>query len=157
MFVVLQLRPWRENVGKRVVKSPKIYLTDTGIMHSLLGLETPRDLHRHPKLGASWEGFILAQVVRALGARRDESYFWATHAGAELDLLVVSGHKRFGFEFKRTDAPKVTPSMTSALESLGLQRVDVIHAGSRTYLLAPRIRAVAATHLLKEVKRLRSL
>ncbi len=154
-FVVRQLRPWAENVGKRVVKSPKLYISDAGVLHALLGLETPRDLNRHPKLGASWEGFMLAQVVRALRARPDECYFWATHAGAELDLLVVSGGRRLGFEIKRTDAPKLTASMKAALETLGIRKLTVVHAGATTFKLSSRVRAVAARDLLREVKPLR--
>ncbi len=151
-FVLTQLRPWAENVGKRVVKSPKVYLADSGILHTLLGLGTPRDLDRHPKLGASWEGFVVAQIVRRLGARREECFFWATHAGAELDLLVVRGDRRLGFEIKRTDAPRVTASMRSALEALRLRRLDVVHAGAHTFPLTRGIRAVAVSDLLREIK-----
>jgi predicted AAA+ superfamily ATPase len=154
-FVVLQLRPWFENVGKRVVRSPKFYLADSGILHTLLGLATPQDVLRHPKLGASWEGFALGQVIRTLRARRNECFFWATHSGAELDLLIVSGRKRLGFEFKRTDAPRITPSMRSAIDTLRLQDLSVVHAGNRSFPLAPGIKAVAAADLLGEVKPLR--
>ena len=154
-FVVTQLHPWAENVGKRVVKSPKIYITDSGILHSLLGIQTPQALERHPKLGASWEGFILTQLVRLLRARPDECFFWATHAGAELDLLIVSGSRRLGFEIKRTDAPTVTASMKSALETLGLQKLSIIHAGRQTFQIERKIRAVAAFDLLREIKPIR--
>lgn len=154
-FVVTQLRPWAENVGKRIVKSPKVYLSDSGLLHALLGLATPADVMRHPKLGASWEGFMLAQVVRVLRARPEECFFWATHAGAELDLLVARGRRRWGFEFKRTDAPRITPSQRSALETLKLDRLDVIHAGTATFPLGRRVRAVAAADLLQEIKPLR--
>jgi predicted AAA+ superfamily ATPase len=146
-FVVEELRPWFENVGKRTVKSPKLYVADSGLLHSLLAVDTPRDLQRHPKLGASWEGFVLNQLRQHLGARREECFFWSTHAGAELDLLVVRGRKRLGFEIKHTDTPTVTSSMRSALESLKLERIDVVHAGARSFHLAPRIRAVAAREL----------
>jgi len=154
-FVVQQLRPWAANVGKRVVKSPKIYIADSGILHALLGLATPRDLLRHPKLGASWEGFMLDQAVRALRARREECYFWATHARAELDLLVVRGTRREGFEIKRTDAPRVTPSMRSAMETLRLDRLHVIHAGTTSFPLDSGIRAVASSAILDELASLR--
>jgi hypothetical protein len=154
-FVVRQLPPWAENVGKRIVKAPKVYLADSGILHTLLGLDTPSDVLRHPKLGASWEGFLLEQVIRALRAHREECFFWATHAGAELDLLVVKGRHRWGFEFKRTDAPRLTPSMRSAVETLQLRRLDVVHAGDATFPLAPRVRALAASALLAELKPLR--
>jgi predicted AAA+ superfamily ATPase len=150
-FVVEQLSPWFENVGKRSVKSPKLYVTDSGLLHALLALETPRDLERHPKLGASWEGFVIGQIRQRLGARRDECFFWATHGGAELDLLVVRGQKRLGFEIKRTDTPTITPSMKSALETLRLERIDVVHAGAATFPLSPRIRAVAARDLVSLV------
>lgn len=147
-YVVDQLQPWVENLGKRLVKSPKVYIADSGLAHGLLGIESPRELLRHPKLGASWEGFIVAQIRRRLGARREECFFWRTHAGAELDLLVVRGRHRLGFEVKRTDAPRVTPSMRSALETLRLERLDVVHAGPRTFAMDRRIRAVAAQELL---------
>jgi predicted AAA+ superfamily ATPase len=150
-YVVEQLHPWAENLGKRIVKSPKIFIADSGLTHSLLGIETPRDLLRHPKLGASWEGFVIAQIRRRLAARRDECFFWATHGGAELDLLIVRGRRRLGFEVKRTDAPTLTASMRSALESLRLDRLDVIHAGRRTFALADRVRAVAAHELLSVI------
>ncbi len=154
-FVVVQLRPWAENVGKRVVKSPKVFISDTGLLHALAGIESPRELHRHPKLGASWEGFVLAQTIRALRARPDECYFWATHAGAELDLLVVTGDRRIGFEIKRTDTPSVTPSMKAAMKTLQLRKLDVIHAGHTTFALTTRMRAVAAGDLLREVRPIR--
>jgi hypothetical protein len=151
-FVVRQLRPWFENLGKRQVKSPKVYLTDSGLLHTLLGIESSEDLDRHPKVGASFEGFGIQAVVDQLRARWDECHFWATHAGAELDLLVVRGRKRFGFEIKRTVAPGITPSMRGAIEALGLQRLDVIHAGDHTFPLAPRIRAVALRRILEDLK-----
>jgi hypothetical protein len=150
-FVVRILLPWHENVGKRQVKSPKIYLADTGLLHALLNIRSREDLERHPKVGASFEGFAIAAIVDRLRARWNECYFWATHAGAELDLLVVRGRTRIGFEIKRTVAPAVTPSMRTALADLGLSRIDVIHAGDRTYALAPRIRAVALSRLQDDV------
>jgi predicted AAA+ superfamily ATPase len=118
-FVVRVLQPWRENLSKRQVKSPKVYLSDTGLLHGLLGLETLRDLTGHPKVGASWESLLLAQVADHLGAEPEECHFWATHAGAELDLLIVRGRTRVGFEFKRTTAPRLTPSMRTALVDCG--------------------------------------
>jgi hypothetical protein len=153
-FVVDQLPPWAENVGKRVVKSPKVYIADTGLLHALLGLATPDAVLRHPKLGASWERFLLRQVAARLGARREECFFWATHAGAELDLLVVRGGRRRGFEFKRTDAPRLTPGMRSALETLRLDRLDVVHAGRATFRLAPKVRALAARDIWRQLEAL---
>ena len=154
-FVVRLLLPWAENLGKRQVKSPKVYLADSGILHTLLGIETARDLEGHPKVGASWEGFLLNAVVEQLGARPEECHFWATHAGAELDLLVVRGSKRFGFEFKRTTAPAITRSMWTSFTDLRLTRLDLLHAGNETFPMAPRIRAVAAARLLEDLAPLR--
>ncbi len=155
-FVVRILQPWHENVGKRQVKSPKVYLADTGLLHALLNLGTREDVDRHPKVGASFEGFAIAALVDRLGARWNECHFWATHAGAELDLLVVRGRTRLGFEIKHTVAPVVTPSMRAALADLRLSRLDVVHAGDRTFPLAPRIRAVALSRLLEDVPSLRA-
>lgn len=154
-FMVRQLLPWSANVGKRQVKAPKIYLSDSGLLHTLLGLEHKEDLERHPKVGASFEGFALESVVRRLGARSHECFFWRTYAGAELDLLVVRGRRRLGFEFKRTTAPGLTPSMRSALADLELEHIDVVHAGTETFPLAPKIRAVALARVLEDVKPLR--
>lgn len=150
-FVARQLQPWSENLGKRQVKSPKVYLSDSGLLHTLLGIETLRDLERHPKVGASWEGFMLGTVMHVLRLPLESCYFWATHAGAEIDLLVIEGRRRRGFEFKRTTAPQLTRSMRSALEDLKLSRLDVIHAGKETFPLAPRVRAVAATRILDDL------
>ena len=150
-LVIRQLLPWHENISKRQVRSPKIYIADSGLLHALLNLRTRSDVLGHPKVGASWEGFALDQVVRRLGAGSDESFFWATHAGAELDLLIVRGRRRLGFEIKRTAAPAVTPSMRHALADLGLDRLDVIHAGERTFPLGDRIRAVALIGLLDDL------
>ncbi|TPW21442.1 MAG: Uncharacterized protein FD126_685 [Elusimicrobia bacterium] len=146
-FVVRQLLPWRENIAKRQVKSPKVYVTDSGLLHTLLGLETRDALEGHPRLGASWEGFALETAVRTLGARPEECFFWATHAGAELDLLVVREGKRLGYEFKRTAAPSLTPSMRSALKDLSLDELSVVHAGRDEFPLAPKVRAVPLSRL----------
>jgi hypothetical protein len=150
-FVVRQLLPWSENLGKRQVKAPKVYIADSGLLHRLLGLDTLRALEGHPKVGASWEGFLLGEVVQRLGAQPDQCWFWRTHAGAELDLLVTRGRERLGFEFKRTVAPAVTPSMRSALEDLKLDHLDVIHAGGDTFSLGPRVRAIAASRVLEDL------
>jgi predicted AAA+ superfamily ATPase len=155
-FMVRQLQPWRQNVGKRLVKAPKVYLADSGILHQLLNLSTPGDVEGHPKLGASWEGFMLGEVVRRLRAWEEECFFWGTQSGAELDLLIVHGKRRLGFEFKRTDAPRLTPSMRSALETLDLSSLTVVHAGKDSFPLRDSVRAVAAAQLLSELKPLRS-
>lgn len=151
-FVVRQLQPWHENLKKRQVKSPKVYLADSGMLHALLGLTNQADVESYPKLGASWEGFVIAQIVERLEADLHEIYFWATHAGAELDLLVVRGAKRWGFEIKRTTAPAITPSMRAALADLKLQRLFVVHAGERSFEMASNIRALAFQRLLDELK-----
>lgn len=150
-FMVRALPPWFENLAKRQVKAPKIYIADSGLLHTLLGIEDAQALERHPKVGASWEGFALGEVIRTLGARRDECHHWATHQGAELDLLVVRGEQRRGFEFKRTSEPKLTASMHAARNDLRLDSLDVIHAGARTFALAPGVRAVALARLLQDI------
>jgi uncharacterized protein len=154
-LVVHQLQPWHENISKRQVKAPKVYLADSGLLHTLLNLKTLMDLEGHPKVGASWEGFAMGEVIRCLRVRRDECYFWATHGGAELDLLVSRGRKRWGFEFKRTSSPTVTPSMRSALSDLHLQSLDIIHAGEISFPLDRRIRAIALTRLLEDINPLK--
>jgi len=142
-FLVRQLQPFHENLAKRQVKAPKLYVSDSGLLHSLLGLHDERDLEGHPKVGASWEGFALDEVVRRMGARAEDCYFWATHAGAELDLLIVRGRRRWGFEVKKTSAPSLTRSMHIAMKDLRLDRLDVIHAGRESFALAPNVRALA--------------
>lgn len=150
-FVVRVLPPWFENVAKRQVKRPKAYLADPGLLHGLLGLETMEDLERHPILGASWEGFALAQTVRRLGARAEECYFWGTHGGAELDLLVVRAGRRLGFEFKRSETPKTTRSTHSARTTLKLDRLDVVHAGPKTFPLDADTRALSLHRILDDL------
>lgn len=151
-MVVRTLKPWHENLSKRQVKAPKVYIRDSGLLHTLLDLEGADALDVHPRVGASWEGFVLQEVIKRLGARPEQCYFWATHAGAELDLLVVRGGNKRGFEVKLTAAPGVTPSMRSALGDLQLDGIDVIHAGTDSYPLADRVRAVAASRLLTDLR-----
>jgi hypothetical protein len=151
-LVLRQLQPWFGNLSKRQVRAPKIYLADSGLLHALLNLDRQQDLEGHPKVGASWEGFALTEVVARLGARSDESFFWATHGGAELDLLIVRGQRRLGFEFKRTDAPRLTPSVRSALADLRLDRLDIVHAGDHTFPLDERVRALALARLWKDLE-----
>lgn len=139
-FMVRQLQPWYENVGKRQVRAPKIYFRDTGLLHALLGITDRAALLTHPRLGASWEGFALEQVIRV--AQPEQIYFWATHAGAELDLLMFRYGKRVGVEFKRVDAPAVTPSMRIAMQDLKLDALYVIYPGTQRYPLAERIEAL---------------
>jgi len=150
-LVIRQLPPWRENIKKRQVKAPKIYLADSGLLHILLNLRSSADLEGHPKVGASWEGFCMEEIIHHLGVRPEECFFWATHAGAELDLLIVRGRKRLGFEFKRTSSPRLTPSMKNALEDLRLDLLYVIHAGDETFYLEKRVKCVPLTRLLEDV------
>jgi predicted AAA+ superfamily ATPase len=150
-LVVRQLTPWHENLQKRQVKSPKVYIIDSGLLHTLLNLETFDDLASHPKVGASWEGFGLAEVIARLGARSRECFFWATHGGAELDLLVVRGRRRLGFEFKYSDAPQMTRSMHTALADLKLDSLDVVHAGEHTFPLHEKVRALALSRLNEDL------
>jgi uncharacterized protein len=138
--LIRQVQPWFVNLGKRQVKAPKIYLRDSGLLHSLLGIGDTAALVRHPKSGASWEGFALDQVLRI--ARSEESYFWATHAGAELDLLMIKEGRRIGVELKRSDAPQMTPSMRIALNDLGLDALYVVYPGDRRYRLAEQVEVV---------------
>jgi predicted AAA+ superfamily ATPase len=151
-LVVRQLLPWHENLGKRQVKAPKIYLSDSGILHSLLGIQSQDDLLHHPKSGASWEGFVIKEIIHLLGATHEECYFWATHSGAELDLLIIRGSRRLGFEIKLTTSPRLTASMRSAIESLKLERLVVVHAGEHVFPMADRIDAVPFSRLSEEVR-----
>lgn len=151
-LVVQQLKPWHENISKRQVKAPKLYLRDSGLVHALLDIKTREQLEQSPRCGASWEGFLLQQVTAQLRASPRQCHFWATHQGAELDLLVTDGSRRLGFEFKRTASPAVTPSMRSAMDALKLDMLFVVHAGEASFPLGPRLRAVAAARLTQELE-----
>ncbi len=140
VFMVRQLAPWFENLGKRQVKAPKVYVRDSGLLHALLGVPALRDLEGHPKVGASWEGYAVEEVLKAL--RPDEAYYWATHNGAELDLLLFQAGRRIGVEFKRSSSPTLTPSMRIALADLRLDRLMVVYPGERRFPLADRVEAV---------------
>lgn len=140
VFMVRVLPPWFENLGKRLVKSPKVYVRDSGLLHALLGVARVRDLEGHPKVGASWEGFAIEQTLRAIAP--DEAYFWATHQGAELDLLLFKNGRRIGVECKRTSSPALTPSMRTALAELRLSRLYVVYPGQRRFPLARGVEAV---------------
>lgn len=145
-MMVRQLQPWHANLSKRQVKAPKVYLRDSGLLHALVGIRTLEELLGHPRSGASWEGFALEQLLRV--ARPDEAYFWATHQGAELDLLLLQGSRRIGVEFKRADAPQVTRSMRIAAEDLQLDALYVVYPGERRVALAEGIEAVPLWALL---------
>ncbi|OJW50633.1 MAG: hypothetical protein BGO67_06055 [Alphaproteobacteria bacterium 41-28] len=141
-FMIRQLQPWTENIKKRQVKTPKIYFRDSGIFHYLLGIRGTEDLLYHPKLGASWEGFALEEIIRYHEADPEDCYFWAIHSQAELDLLIIKNGKRLGFEIKYTDAPKITKSMHTALETLHLDSLSVIFPGSKAIPLSDKITAI---------------
>ena len=145
-FMVRQLQPWHQNLAKRQVKAPKIYFRDTGLLHALQGIRSLDQLLTHPLCGASWEGFALEQVLRI--AQPDEAYFWATHQGAELDLLMFKDARRVGVEFKRSDAPKLTASMRIAMDDLQLDALYVVYPGTFRYQLAPQVEAVPLQALL---------
>jgi predicted AAA+ superfamily ATPase len=151
-WAVRVLQPWFENLGKRQVRSPKIYIRDTGLLHALLELETHDALRGHTKAGASWESFAIEQVLSVL--RAPEAYFWSTHQGAELDLMLVRGGKRYGFEMKLGDAPTVTKSMRIALDDLGLTRLMVVYPGRESYPLDQRIEVVSILDLPSRLHRL---
>jgi predicted AAA+ superfamily ATPase len=145
MFLVRELPPWFENLGKRQVKSPKVYIRDSGLLNCLLGLESFAALEAHPKLGASWEGFALEEVLRVTGDR--DAYFWATHAGAELDLLIHWHGRRWGFEFKYSDGPVMTKSLHTSLADLKPERIFVIYPGKEAYALNERVEALPLIQL----------
>jgi len=140
MFIIRQLQPWHANIGKRQVKSPKIYFRDSGVEHYLLGVRSHHDLAGNPKYGASWEGFVIEEIIRS--AEPDEAYYWATHTGAELDLLLVKNGALYGVECKRCDAPSMTPSMRHACEDLKLKHLAVVYPGTKKYPLSDIAEAI---------------
>lgn len=149
VFMLRQLPPWFENLGKRQVKAPKVFVRDSGLLHALLGIATRRDLELHPKVGASWEGYAVEEVLKAL--RPDEAYYWATHQGAEIDLVLFKQGRRVGVECKRMDAPILTPSMRIALSDLKLERLVVVYPGERRYALADRVEVIPLTEFVGTV------
>jgi uncharacterized protein len=146
-FMVRVLQPWFENLGKRLIKAPKVYLRDSGILHHLLGIEQMLDLSMHPRYGASWEGFALEQTLIAHGAR--DAYFYGTQGGAELDLLMLRRGRRFGFEYKCTDAPSTTKAMHIAISDLGLKHLWVVYPGNLSFPLSEKITALPLGDLPK--------
>ncbi len=139
-MMVRQLRPWFANIRKRQVKAPKIYIRDSGLLHQLLGITTEKALLTHPRMGASWEGFVIEQVLST--EAHDEAFFWATHQGAEIDLVLRRGDTLYGIECKFADAPRVTPSIRNALTDIGLARVAILYPGTRRFPLSDRVEAV---------------
>jgi len=150
VFMIRQLKPWHENLKKRQVKSPKIYFRDSGLLHQMLGIRTMKDLLLHPKCGASWEGYIIEEILTT--AEPDDAFFWATHAGAELDLLLIKDNRRIGIEIKRADAPVLTPSMRTAMSDLGLERLLVLYPGVKKYSLARKIDVVPVAGFSSEFR-----
>ncbi len=145
LFLVRQLQPWHENLKKRQVKAPKVYVRDSGLLHALLGLGSERELLSHPKVGASWEGYTIEETLR--GVDPEAAYFWATHTGAELDLLLFVRGRRYGVEVKFQDAPRLTLSMRHALDDLRLEHLSVLYPGERRYDLERRVTVVPLSEL----------
>lgn len=146
-FMVRQLQPWHANIRQRQIKSPKIYIHDSGLLHQLLGITSERDLLTHPKIGASWEGYVIEEVLSAV--QPDEAWFWATYQGAEIDLLLRKNGRMVGVECKRTDAPRITPSIRTALADLKLDKVLVVYPGNKRYALGEQVEALPLTDLTK--------
>lgn len=154
-FMVRQLPPWFENTGKRLVKAPKMYFRDTGLLHALLGMKSLEQLLAYPRFGFSWEGFAMEEVIEYLQADHD-SYFYKTHGGAELDLLVVRGGKRYGFEFKFEDRPRVIRSMHEVLKDLKLTKLWIVYNGDRSYSLGDRLEALPLADCMKTLAPIKS-
>ncbi len=144
-MMVRQLQPWFANIRKRQVKAPKIYIRDTGLLHQLLGIRGEKDLLTHPKMGASWEGFVIEQVL--LAEPHEEAFFWATHQGAEIDLVLRRDGALYGIECKFADAPRITPSIRNALADVGLARVAILYPGSRRFALSGQVEVVPISAL----------
>lgn len=145
-YVARRLMPWHTNLGKRELKAPKIYVRDSGLLHGLLGIKTTRELHSHPKRGASWEGFALEQLLALCG--HEDTYFWGTHNGAELDLVMFRNGKAYGVEFKVNDGPRMTKSLHAALEDLQLDRAWIVHPGTKGYPVHDKVDALPLSELL---------
>lgn len=145
LFMVRQLRPWHSNIKKRQVKAAKVYVRDCGLLHQLLGLESLKQLLEHPKCGASWEGYVIEEILKSVPF--DEVFFWATHSGAELDLLLIKGGRRYGIECKRADAPRLTPSMNIAINDLDLDKLTIVYPGDIPYKLNDKVYAMPLSSL----------
>jgi len=154
LYMVRQLQPWHENLGKRQVKTPKVYLRDSGLLHQLLGIQTEPDLLSHPKCGASWEGYAIEEVLRAVDVEDAEAYFWKVHNGPELDLLVIKNGRRLGVEVKRADAPRLEASMRVAMKDLRLEQLLVLYSGRVRYAIEERVIAVPLTDVATRPARL---
>jgi len=154
-FMIRILTPWFENLQKRQVKSPKVYFRDSGILNALLGISDKIQLDTNPKLGSFWEGFALEEIIRMLEATSNECFFWATHADAELDLLIIKNNRRIGFEFKYTDSPKITKSMRIAQEDLKLDHLGVIYPGTEIFPLSETINAYGLEIITVDITKLK--
>ena len=141
------LQPWHVNLKKRIVKTPKVYFRDSGLFHSLMNIDSFEQLTAHPKLGASWEGFAMNCMCRSVGKRDDEFYFFALHTGGELDLFWQDSGKNWGAEFKYSDAPRMTKSMSNVVEYLGLSHLWVIYPGDQIYQLAEKVTVLPISHI----------
>jgi len=148
-FMIRQLRPWHYNTKKRLIKRPKIYFRDSGILHALMSLETKKDVLSHPKLGASWEGFALEETIKSLGLREEDAFFWGVHTGAELDLVFERKGKLYGVEIKYSQAPSLTPSMRFAFAELQLKHLWVVYPGQEEYPLNRNVTVIPLTGLEK--------
>ncbi len=140
VFMIRQLQPWHQNVKKRQIKAPKIYFRDTGLLHQLLGIRSDYDLLSHPKSGSSWEGYVIEEIIKTV--KPDEAWFWGTHNGAAIDLLIIKNGRILGVECKKVDAPRLTPSMRIAREDLQLERIAVVYPGNRRYNLNDNVEVV---------------
>lgn len=150
LFMVRQLQPWYANIKKRQVKSPKVYIRDTGLLHALIGINSEKELPRHPICGASWEGFVIEEIIRSVEPH--DIYYWATHQGAEIDLVFFKGGKMYGVEVKRADAPTMTKSIETALECLDIERIAVIYPGKRRYSIHKQVDVVPFDEILGGMK-----
>lgn len=148
MLMVRQLAPWFENIKKRQIKSPKVYLRDSGLLHYLLQIHDADGLALHPKMGASFEGFVIEEIIKTLNIRQDECFFWRTQEGAELDLLILRNNKKIGFEIKKTSQPKMTRSIHSALSDLRLDHLFLVHTGDFSWPLSEHVTALNFNELL---------
>lgn len=140
VFMMRQLQPWHANLKKRQVKSPKIYFRDTGLLHQLIGIRSEKELLNHPKSGASWEGYVVEEVIKAI--EPDEIYYWATHNGAEIDLVIIKNGRMLGVECKRMDAPRLSPSIRTALEDLKLEQIAIVYPGTKRYSLSNTVKVI---------------
>jgi predicted AAA+ superfamily ATPase len=145
LFMVRQLQPWHANLKKRQIKAPKMYLRDSGLLHYLFGIKNLKELLEHPRCGASWEGYVIEEILKILPV--DDCYFWGTHGGAELDLLLLHDGRKYGVECKRIDAPRVTPSMTTSIVDLELEKLTIIYPGEKSYQLTDKIFVMPITSL----------